>query len=131
MRSALSLIALVALTSACASTPERPIANSRASVAIPDPAFRAPDVMRGADVDNLIGQPASSLGERFGMPRIDFVEGDARKLQFTSEACVLDIYLYPMSAGAAPVATHIEARQRQGGKAIERADCIAEVERAR
>lgn len=96
-----------------------------------DDAFRPPVVQRGADLTSVIGESAAALGQRFGMARIDLVEGDARKLQFVSEACVLDIYLYPLAANGAPVATHVEARRRQGGGEADRAGCIAEVERER
>lgn len=120
---------LALMLSACATTPEVPPA--RAPAAVPDGAFRAPNVMRGLGAESVIGEGASSLTRRFGAARIDLVEGDARKLQFASETCVLDIYLYPMNAGTAPVATHVETRLRQGGGPIERADCIAQVERER
>ncbi|WP_299195880.1 hypothetical protein [uncultured Erythrobacter sp.] len=96
----------------------------------PNPAFRAPQVMRGAGVDSVIGAGANDLTSRFGEARIDLAEGDARKLQFTSDDCVLDVYLYPLEANAAPVATHVEARAREGGGEADRANCIAEVESA-
>ena len=86
--------------------------------------------MRASDLDSVIGQGAASLVQRFGKARIDLVEGDARKLQFASDACVLDVYLYPLQANAQPVATHVEARQRVGGADADRARCIAEVERS-
>lgn len=90
----------------------------------------APQVMQDRDTAAIIGQPPAALTARFGVPRIDLAEGDARKLQFVSERCVLDIYLYPLAAGVEPTATHVEARERQGGTATERAPCIAEIERA-
>lgn len=86
--------------------------------------------MRGSGVDSIIGQPASALTSRFGTARIDLAEGDARKLQFRSANCVLDIFLYPLTAGRSPVATHIETRLRRGGMSTDRAACIAEVERS-
>jgi len=93
-------------------------------------AFRAPQVMRESGLDSIIGKGAGSLSRRFGDARIDLAEGDARKLQYVSDACVLDIYLYPLSDNADPVATHVEARARQGGAATDRTQCIADVERA-
>lgn len=92
--------------------------------------FRAPQVMQGSGVESVIGARADALLARFGRARIDMAEGDARKLQFASPGCVLDIYLYPLTSGAAPVATHVEARNRQGGGEAHRAICIAEVESA-
>ena len=102
----------------------------RTSAPAPDTGFRAPAVMQGSGIDSVIGKAATSLTDRFGTARIDLAEGDARKLQFASERCVLDIYLYPLEANAAPVATHVEARQRQGGGEADRAGCIADVELA-
>jgi hypothetical protein len=78
-----------------------------------------------------MGADSRSLLARFGEPRIQAVEGDARKLQFASADCVLDIYLYPMREGGTPVATHVEARLRQGGVATSREDCIRAVESKR
>ncbi len=106
-----------------------PSASSASSPAAAGTAFRTPQVMRAAGLDSVIGERAGSLEQRFGQARIDLSEGDARKLQYVSDACVLDIYLYPLSANADPVATHVEARARQGGAAADRANCIAEVER--
>ena len=92
-------------------------------------AMRAPQVMRETGLESVIGEEAVSLARRFGEARIDLTEGDARKLQFVSERCVLDIYLYPLARNTAPVATHVEARQRVGGADADRAGCIADVER--
>ena len=87
-------------------------------------AFRAPEVMDGRGVRGIIGKQAASLTNRFGDPRIDLIEGDARKLQFASQLCVLDVFLYPMEAGQAPVATHIVTRLRKGGGQIDNTACI-------
>jgi hypothetical protein len=96
----------------------------------PDGGFRSPQVMHGSGVDSVIGRAAAELTGRFGAARIDLAEGDARKLQFISDGCVLDIFLYPLAANSAPVATHVEARQRDGGGATDHGSCIAAVERA-
>ncbi|MEE4201274.1 hypothetical protein [Erythrobacter sp.] len=111
--------------SACVSAPAPAPATTAAA-----PAPRVASVAPPVDLAGIIGAPASALSRRFGEPRIDMVEGDARKLQFASGACVLDIYLYPPAPGAARQASHVEARQRQGGAATDRRRCIAEVERA-
>ncbi len=130
MHKRLAIGALALLTSACATTTtDRSAASTSATSA--RGSLPTPDTMQDAGTRSIIGQPASSLARRFGAPRIDLTEGDARKLQFASSACVLDIYLYPASAGATPVASHVQARQRKGGGAIERADCIEQVERER
>jgi hypothetical protein len=87
-----------------------------------------PQVMSPAGLDGVIGTSASELTRRFGEPRLDMGEGDARKLQFAGSSCVLDIYLYPVTAGGAPTAAHVEARLRQGGAAVDQGTCIREVE---
>lgn len=88
-----------------------------------------PEVMSGQGLGGVIGSPADALTRRFGSPRIDLAEGDARKLQFTGKACVLDIFLYPLSAGSQPTATHVAARLRQGGAPADPGACIREVEK--
>jgi len=87
-----------------------------------------PEVMAPAGLAGVIGSPAAALTNRFGSPRIDLAEGDARKLQFAGPSCVLDIYLYPLAAAAEPTATHVEARLRQGGAPADAGACIGEVE---
>ncbi len=88
-----------------------------------------PEVMNPQGLGGVIGSSANALTRRFGTPRIDLLEGDARKLQFAGRACVLDIYLYPLAAAAEPTATHVEARLRQGGTPTDPGACIREVER--
>jgi hypothetical protein len=110
---------------------------SSASPSKPAPATNAPrssivvvpQVMAAAGLQGVIGSPANALTRRFGAARIDLAEGDARKLQFMGQSCVLDIYLYPLTAGAEPTATHVDARVRQGGAPIDPGACIREVER--
>ena len=129
-RMALALL-LAALLGACAggSAPARP---GRAPVAASAPRSAivvVPEVMSSQGLGGIIGSPAAALTRRFGEPRIDLAEGDARKLQFSGASCVLDIFLYPLSAGAEPTATHVDARLRQGGAAADPGACIREVER--
>ena len=131
MRSAPILCALALSVSACASGTY--VAGPQPA-AIPPAAtgstFRAPPAGTGTGVAGVTGAGADALTSRFGAARIDLSEGDARKLQFAAPGCVLDIFLYPREAGGVPVATHIDARRRQGGTAIDNAACIAEIEGA-
>ena len=90
--------------------------------------MRVPQVMAPQGLEGVIGSPAGALTRRFGTPRLDVAEGDARKLQFGGASCVLDIYLYPLRPGTEAVAAHVEARLRQGGAAVDRGACIREVE---
>lgn len=110
----------------------KPAPLSRAAVRSAQPprstVVVVPEVMAPAGLGGVIGSSADALTRRFGPPRIDLAEGDARKLQFAGSACVLDIYLYPVSAAAAPTATHVEARLRQGGAPADPGACIREVE---
>lgn len=85
--------------------------------------------MPAAGLEDIIGAPAGSLTRRLGQPRLDGFEGDVRKLQFAGSRCVIDVYLYPLQPGAEPVATHVEARLRDGGAAADRGECLREVER--
>ena len=129
-RSTAALAALALALAGCASggggAPARP-----ASAAQPrgGGVVRLPEMMAPQGLEGVIGQDAAMLARRFGTPRLDVTEGDAQKLQFSGTSCVLDIYLYPQRPGAAPVASHVEARQRQGGAAVDRGACIREVER--
>ena len=129
IRAALATAGAAILLGGCASggapapRPITPVASAaRAGVIL------APEVMAATGLRGVIGLPAAALTRRFGSPRIDLVEGDARKLQFSGAACVLDIFLYPVSAGAEPTATHVAARVRRGGGAADAGACIGEVE---
>lgn len=122
-------VSIALLTGACAASipPPRPATATPATAQTVG--FRAPSMTNTQGIESILGLKASALTGRFGDARIDLAEGDARKLQFTSDACVLDVYLYPMEANGEPVATHVAARERQGGAAVDRAGCIGEIER--
>lgn len=140
MRGPLLLAAALAMAMALAgcagggSGPRKPAAAARPTFRSAAPAkprsagLAVPAVMAPAGLAGVIGAPASALTARFGQPRIDLAEGDARKLQFAGPTCVLDIYLYPLAAAAEPTATHVAARLRQGGAPAEPGACLREVE---
>ena len=110
-----------ALLSACAATPAgRPAAA---------PAPSAP-ALTGQGLSQVIGQNAAGLERAFGKAELDIREGDARKLQFTGAACVLDAYLYPPRGRAEPVVTYFDARLPDGND-IDRASCVAALLAAR
>lgn len=125
---ALTLLAGAMLLGGCAGggkpAPVRPPASAQPRGTV----VRVPQVMAPQGLDGVIGASAEALLKRFGTPRIDLTEGDARKLQFAGAQCVLDIFIYPVSAVAQPTATHVAARQRQGGAAADPGACIREVE---
>lgn len=118
-------LALGGCASGSAPRPARPATASapRSTIVV------VPQVMASAGLEGVIGSSAAAIARRFGEPRIDLAEGDARKLQFAGATCVLDIYLYPVAAAAEPTATHVEARLRKGGGAVDAGGCIREVER--
>jgi hypothetical protein len=76
-------------------------------------------------LEGVIGATSGDLIRQFGPARLDVWEGDARKLQFSTPACVLDVYLYPSAAGREPQATYIDARRASDGKDVDRPSCIA------
>jgi len=135
---------LAASLSACATTPPQsaPPAPPRTveprvvpPTAPPPPApvagFRMPEIMQGPGLGGIIREAAPTLIARFGQPRLDTPEGDMRKLQFRGEACVLDIYLYPLAPDTEPVATWVEARRASDGAAVDRLACIQALSRPR
>lgn len=104
----------------------RPAAPPPAHAPPPPPPPRPePQVLHLPGLESVIGADARTLTTEFGTPRIDTREGDARKLQFSGEACVLDIYLYPPDGGGEARATYLDARRASDGQAVDRAACVA------
>ncbi len=79
-------------------------------------------------LERVLGQNAQGLTQLFGQPDADVREGTARKLQFGSNICVLDAYLYPARENAEPRVTYLDAREPDGS-AIDRASCVAALTR--
>nr|WP_188771660.1 hypothetical protein [Novosphingobium endophyticum] len=86
---------------------------------------RDPKIQSMPGLEGVIGANQKQLVREFGTPRLDVWEGDARKLQFTGAACVLDIYLYPTSGSREPLATFVDARRGSDGQDVDRAACVA------
>ena len=143
---ALFPLALIPLVAACATpTPGRTDAPRPATGNVTPPrtqsippsnpqptapgAFVAPRVMNIAGLDFVIGSRASQLERTFGQPRLDVLEGDARKLQFVGEACVLDVFLYPLTPGAEPTATYVDARRASDALDVDRVACAKALRR--
>lgn len=91
--------------------------------------FLGAQVLHMPGLEEVIEQDARSLVRMFGTPRLDVKEGDMRKLQFAGDACVLDVFLYPLRPNAEPVATYVDARRASGGLDVERAACVAALKR--
>ena len=75
-------------------------------------------------LEGVIGAGEAELARQFGKPRLTVWEGDARKLQFSGTACVLDVYLYPPAAGGEPRATYVDARRATDGRDVDRIACV-------
>lgn len=75
-------------------------------------------------LEGVIGATGPQLTQQFGTPRLNVIEGDVRKLQFSGTACVLDVYLYPREEGQEPEASYVDAR-RSDGRDVDRAACVA------
>lgn len=129
-------LALLPLLAACAQAvpqvqrPEpaqplpRPQQPGPVETAPPTADFIPPRPMRQEGLEPVIGRGQAALVQLLGSPRISVEEGDARKLQWRGEACVLDIYFFPVRPGAEPVATWIEARRASDGRDVDRVQCL-------
>lgn len=121
MRSVIIAVAAGLTLSACATT--GPVV--RQNNALPTP----PRPTYGTlGLERVMGQNATTLTRLFGDPQLDLSEGAGRKLQFGSNICVLDAYLYAPAQGGVPVVSHVDARQRSGAP-IDRASCVAALTR--
>lgn len=112
-----------------ASDPSLASRSVRSAPRASSPTFRVAPTMNIPGLENVIGQSANRLEQLFGRPQLRLQEGDALKLQFSDEPCVLDIYLYPERPGAAPKAAHVEARRASDGRPVDRASCVAALRR--
>lgn len=90
---------------------------------------RDPQFQAIPGLEDVIGATQNQLVRQFGEPRLDVWEGDARKLQFTATACVLDVYLYPTTNSREPKATYVDARRGSDGQDVDRAACVAALKR--
>jgi len=75
-------------------------------------------------LESVIGASQGQLVRLFGQPRLDVWEGDARKLQFSGTACVLDVFLYPSTTSKEPRATYVDARRSSDGQDVDRVACV-------
>jgi hypothetical protein len=128
---------LTALLAGCGGQQTRVISTPRQAhrPAHPPQPVRAPprpeaQVLRLPGLEGVIGSDARALTAEFGSPQLDVREGDARKLQFSGEPCVLDVYLYPPDKGGGePRATYVDARRASDGQDVDRAACVAALKR--
>lgn len=115
------LLLLAILPAACSTPPVVQAPPAPVPVAAPPPATPA-------GLDRVVGKDATSIEALFGDPDQDLRLTGARRLVFAGPVCVLDVYLYPKTVGAEPVATYLDAR-RPDGQDFDRASCIAALSR--
>jgi hypothetical protein len=137
LRTAMAL-SLAALLAGCGGGGTAPVQSASAvqmprRVAVRPPLCRPPpppaQLQSLPGVQGVIGATPGELARQFGAPRLDVWEGDARKLQYSGTACVLDIFLYPSAAGREPQAAYVDARRASDGQDVDRAACIAALRR--
>jgi len=134
-RNSLLPLSLALILAACGSggAVKTTSAPAKTSKAVPiRPAVRPapiappkPRILTAPGLEGVIGAGPDDLVRQFGPARLDVWEGDARKLQFSGRACVLDVFLYPAEAGRPISATYVEARRSSDGQEVDRAACIA------
>lgn len=140
--SSLALAALVPLLAACEGSSGGDKVRSASTMTTAKPAIRRsgvrqplvqpppkPQVQMLPGLEGVIGSTAAQLSRQFGQARLDVLEGDARKLQYGGNACVLDVYLYPSAAGREPQATYVDARRASDGQDVDRVSCISALRR--
>jgi hypothetical protein len=88
----------------------------------PPPSPAAPPPPPG--LGRLIGVDAAAVTRLLGPASLDRSEGPARLLQFVRPPCVLDVYLYPPTPGAAPLVKTAAARKPDGSK-IDPGACLS------
>lgn len=109
-----------------AQTQSKPQAKQQAKPQ-PKPQTRTPPAeapRSTSELDRVMGKDARALVQMFGSPVQDVREGAARKLQFASNDCVLDTYLYAPAEGKEPLVSFVAARVADGRDA-ERNSCIS------
>ena len=136
VRAVLGVSALVPLLAACVATSTPGTASRAGSVPVRQPvrppaqqAVREPVFRMEPGLEGVVGVDAGTLTRLFGPPRLDVVEGDARKLQFLGTACLLDIYLHPSSRSREPLATYVDARRPSDGRDVDKGACVAALRR--
>jgi len=124
-RAYLSAALLIPFLAACATAPgaQRPGKDPIRQAVRAGP--RDPTFQTIPGLETVIGANEAQLTSQFGTPRLNVWEGDARKLQFTGRACVLDIYLYPTKDSRQPLASYVDARRSSDGQDVDRAACVA------
>ena len=110
--------ALTLFLAACATRPVEPEPSPGPVTTVPRPQVRS----------SILGLTASELVGHFGNPALQVREGVGLKLQFRSNRCILDAYLYPPETGSGVQrVTYVETRL-PSGVPTPQAACIAVLE---
>jgi len=112
------ILAPTLLLAGCAAAPQQPVAQPQ-----PVPVTPAEPQTR-----RLLGLTAQELVGQLGNPALQVREGSSLKLQFRSQRCVLDAYLYPSGNGGGSLrVTYVDTRTASGA-ATDQAACISALE---
>jgi hypothetical protein len=115
--------ALILLLAACATTPQQPQAPQVSNTA-PAPVIQRPS-------SAIIGLTAAELVSRLGNPQLQVREGSSLKLQFRTQYCVLDAFLYPPDSGQGLTRVTYSNARLPSGIDTDQAACISAIEAAR
>jgi hypothetical protein len=134
LRAVATAALLLPFLAACASSGGTQVARpGRGTIQAVRPPLRTtprdPTFQTIPGLEGVVGVGEAQLVRQFGPARLNVWEGDARKLQFTGNACVLDIYLYPTTQSKEPLASYVDARRSSDGQDVDRAACVASLKR--
>jgi len=111
------ILASTLVLAACATRPEQPVVQAPPTVSKP-PQVRS----------TILGLTASELVGHFGNPALQIREGVGLKLQFRSNRCVLDAYLYPPESGSGVQRVTFVDTRLPSGVSADQAACISALE---
>jgi hypothetical protein len=121
------ILAMMSFALASCATSVAPPVKPAPPLERPAAALARPAIdVRGLEA--VMGKDLGTLKRLFGEPRLDILEVQGRKVQFTGRACILDAYLYPDGQNRTEIVTHVDAR-RSDGAAVDRAACIDALKR--
>ena len=112
------VLTVILLLAACAPRVQQPAPTPAPVSHVPPPQQRRSEI---------IGLTARELVGHFGNPALQVREGVGLKLQFRSNRCVLDAYLYPASGSGVERVTYVETRL-PSGVATDQAVCVLALE---
>ena len=111
------ILASTLILAGCAATPQQPVTQTQ-----PVPVTPAEPQTR-----RLLGLTAQDLVGHLGNPQLQIREGNSLKLQFRTQRCVLDAYLYPSGGGGPLRVTYVDTRLPSGA-GTDQAACISALE---